>query len=554
MKKQEIMKRVAVMVVLLFFVACNCKKVGYDYSAIWLEQYYVAQLSDDQKLYVMFHQADSLVTGEYFVYNGKAVAEKFPFRGKTCKKQIRVDYPDGGKIKRTHGTIRTTGDTLRFFSGTRKQQSGFVFVREQPVRMPLLKQRYHTVAFGDVRVQETNYGKARGYYTSKPVEKIGTDEYASIILQVGRQLAGNIFMSELPLNMDIYQPVGDTIKKRPLLVIVHGGAFVIGDKDTKTMQAIGRYFAQRGYLVASINYRLGYMFVPGGYVYLERCIYRAVQDARAALRFLVHHVERYRIDPDNIFIGGNSAGGIIAMKTTFMEQREAFESASGSVLFLREALGCLDCSGNDLIDRFQIRGVINMWGALTDTAMISKRENIPVLLFHGDADEIVPPGHQYPFANVGTEFSSFFSRKTFGSVSIHEHMQRLGFNSRLVMFPGAGHDPQNDQDNNLNDNINVILDNMNTFLFDIVSRDSTTLAGKYSFLLHDRVVVYRLKGKGKLRANWHIEGGKIIEMKNNGTEVSIVWFLNAVKHSLKCMAMNENGLVNVFEKEVFIQR
>jgi len=334
--------------------------------------------------------------------------------------------------------------------------------------------------------------------------------------------------------------------------MIHGGAFIIGDKNTTTMRETGHYFARRGYLVASINYRMGYMFVPGGYMYLERCMYRAIQDARAAIRFLVNNAEKYRIDPEYIFIGGNSAGGFIALKTAFMEQNEVFQSVSGNRLYLQEDLGCLDCSGNSLKDKFRIRGVVNMWGALTDTTLISKKENIPVLLFHGDADAIVPAGHQYPFANVGTEFSSFFSKKVYGSVSIHEHMQRLGHDSRLVLFPGADHDPQCGPGNTLNENMNVILDNMCGFMFEIISADSTVMRGKTVYSSQDKIALFEVTGKGNIRANWEVEGGKIIKTYNKNNRIGVVWFANAPVHKVICSASNENGLVSRMEKTIIL--
>ncbi len=553
MKSQVYIMRIAGILILLFIFACNCKKVTYDYSGITLDQYYIAKINDEQELYIMFHRADSLFSGEYFIYKGKAVVTCYPFSGKTCKKKVKLNFQSPEGLTKTQGIISYEGSTIVYSYGKRRKSGEYRFVPEKPVKKIVIKPRYNTIAFRDVRKQEYTYGKARGYYTSKPVELIGTDEYATIIADVGKKLAGNILMSDQQLMLDLYQPVGDTLKKRPLLLVIHGGAFIIGDKDTETMRAIASYFAQRGYLVAVINYRLGYMFVPGGYVYLERCIYRAVQDARSALRYLVHYADEFRIDTNYIFISGNSAGGFTALKTAFMEQKEAFESASGNIMFMREDLGCLDCSGNDFKDKFRIRGVVNMWGALTDTTMISRRENIPVLLFHGNADEIVPPGHQYPFANVGTEFSSFFSHKTYGSVSIHEHMQRLGLKSRFVMFPGAGHDPQNGPDNRLNKNMNIILENMDEFLYGIISADSSMLNGKFLFGQRDDIAVYSLKGKGSLKAKWTIAGGKVISADDNGTRVKVVWFADAPEHTIECTVMNENGLVNQLRKEVVVE-
>ena len=56
--------------------------------------------------------------------------------------------------------------------------------------------------------------------------------------------------------MDVYTPVGDVCQNRPLLVFAHGGAFVGGSKNNSLAESICESFAKRGYVAASINYRL----------------------------------------------------------------------------------------------------------------------------------------------------------------------------------------------------------------------------------------------------------------------------------------------------------
>ena len=63
------------------------------------------------------------------------------------------------------------------------------------------------------------------------------------------------------LTMDIYTPICDDINhisRKPLLIWIHGGAFLAGDKNEMTN--LCKQFAKRGYVTATINYRLG--FIP----------------------------------------------------------------------------------------------------------------------------------------------------------------------------------------------------------------------------------------------------------------------------------------------------
>jgi carboxylesterase type B len=61
------------------------------------------------------------------------------------------------------------------------------------------------------------------------------------------------------LHMDISVPTNDNtvLAGRPLIIIVHGGAFMAGNKNETTIAAMREDFAQRGYVAAAINYRLG---------------------------------------------------------------------------------------------------------------------------------------------------------------------------------------------------------------------------------------------------------------------------------------------------------
>ena len=58
------------------------------------------------------------------------------------------------------------------------------------------------------------------------------------------------------LYLDIYKPVGDENRFRPLLIMSFGGAWIAGDKRNSDILSIAPWFAARGYAVAAIDYRL----------------------------------------------------------------------------------------------------------------------------------------------------------------------------------------------------------------------------------------------------------------------------------------------------------
>jgi predicted esterase len=127
------------------------------------------------------------------------------------------------------------------------------------------------------------------------------------------------------LKLDVFQPAGDTLTARPLIVWIHGGGFKAGSKEA--LGKVAAAYARRGYVTASIDYRLD----PGlrcqelqdgkirpGEVAAEtaRCrtaIEAAQADALSAIRWLRSKASTYRIDTTRVAVGGGSAGAVTAI-------------------------------------------------------------------------------------------------------------------------------------------------------------------------------------------------------------------------------------------------
>ncbi len=93
--------------------------------------------------------------------------------------------------------------------------------------------------------------------------------------------------------LDLYLPKAE--EKLPLIVWVHGGAWLAGSKD----YVVPRGYLAKGYAVASINYRLS-----------QHATFPAqIEDCKAAVRWLRAHAQQYHLDPDRFAAWGESAGG-----------------------------------------------------------------------------------------------------------------------------------------------------------------------------------------------------------------------------------------------------
>ena len=105
------------------------------------------------------------------------------------------------------------------------------------------------------------------------------------------------------LKMDIAYPQEESDTPRPVIVWIHGGAWLAGNKDRNPAMR----FTALGYLTACINYRLS-----------QEAIWPAqIHDCKAAIRYLRAHAKKYNLDPDKIGVWGSSAGGhLVAMLGT----------------------------------------------------------------------------------------------------------------------------------------------------------------------------------------------------------------------------------------------
>lgn len=242
------------------------------------------------------------------------------------------------------------------------------------------------------------------------------------------------------LDLDIYEPVGDTASLRPLLIMTHGGNFLGGDKAQGDVAPLCREFAKKGYVTCSINYRVGmenFPFPGPDSVDAAEAVYRATHDARAAVRFFHKDVaisgNTWRIDTNYIFFGGSSAGGLTALHLAYMDEIAEIPSYIDTTK-LGHGGGVAGLSGNPGYSA-KVKAIINISGALGDTAWM-KPGDTPVLSFHGDQDGVVPFGSemiyllgQYPLLEVD------------GSYSVHAKAQEIGIENCFKPFWGADHTP-----------------------------------------------------------------------------------------------------------------
>ena len=235
---------------------------------------------------------------------------------------------------------------------------------------------------------------------------------------------------DIDLDMDIYEPAGDTITNRPVIIFIHSGAFFTGNNEADDVVALSIASAKRGYVAVSMNYRLG-LNVLSSYSG-QRAVYRGVQDASAAIRYLREHHTDYGIDYGKIFIWGTSAGSFIGLHLTFTEDDERTESTFGGGE--DPDLGCINCEGNDYEHDSKPNAVISCWGAIGDLNWIDQDNNTPTIMFHGTSDAVVPFNSGYPFT------IDIFLPLVYGSNLIHNRLNELNIENELYAEEGLLHE------------------------------------------------------------------------------------------------------------------
>ena len=266
------------------------------------------------------------------------------------------------------------------------------------------------------------------------------------------------------LYMDVYEPVGDELENRPLIIFMFGGAFVGGSKSSPDIVDLCTNYASMGYVAAAIDYRLTTNLIlnPSPEKAYEAVI-KAIQDLKASVRYFRMDDELYdnfQIDSNRIYVGGVSAGAIASLNSVYLNtEEEALTLITSDHL---ESLGGLEGnSGNPGYDS-NMHGIVNLCGAIGDYEWI-EQPDIPIVSMHGDQDSTVPYSD-----NSVTLFG--LNVQVYGSYIIHQTMLELGNYSALHTYEGQDHVP-------FTNNMNFETEFSSEFLYEIVCSNSDLVIG-----------------------------------------------------------------------------
>ncbi|MFC1574754.1 alpha/beta hydrolase fold domain-containing protein [Gemmatimonadota bacterium] len=224
---------------------------------------------------------------------------------------------------------------------------------------------------------------------------------------------------ERDLRLDLYLPSYEN-DARAAVIFIHGGGWAFGNKEEFQYEAAK--LASSGFVTASIEYRLS----------SERIYPAAVDDAKAAVRWLRANADLYRIHPDKIGVAGLSAGGHLASllgvtgdRTHFMEGGENLEVSARvqAVASISGAYDMVDADRRDLWAPASFMGGLpqaspHRWTEASPTSHVGP-DSAPFLFLHGTEDELTPGGEAERMVGL---------------------LQEAGVHAEMFWADGGGHD------------------------------------------------------------------------------------------------------------------
>lgn len=246
-------------------------------------------------------------------------------------------------------------------------------------------------------------------------------ESLSRLSQAQDPFSFNYFMNDsLSLEFDLFLPDRATEEPLPLLIFVHGGGFAQGERNAG--YELASYLTSQNIACASISYTLYMKDKSFGCDGILSEKIKAIQIAASQLwhatAYVIKYQNQFHIDTSQIFIAGSSAGAETVLHAAYWD---------------REYMQLFDRA---LPPSFRYAGLIAGAGAIMDLNLITAANRVPTMLFHGDADSLVPYGiashHYCPPDSPGWLM-------LFGSRAIAEHLQKLGGTCQLITYRGGDH-------------------------------------------------------------------------------------------------------------------
>ena len=271
--------------------------------------------------------------------------------------------------------------------------------------------------------------------------------------------------------MDIYSAINDSATNRPVILYLHGGSYTGGDKSLVDCIDFCESMAKRGYVTASINYRLANIisFLTSNETQYETVL-KSVADAKAAIRYFRKSYDNgnpYGIDPNTIFIGGYSAGAVTAIHLAYIDLISDLPTSPVNVQAIVNNVGGsngLEGDAGNLGYTSSVSGVISFAGGINDINWIDQNDE-PLVSIQGDLDLTV----NY---NCGPGMNNPLILNLCGAGEMHPKADDVNLLNDKLIFNGTDHSWAAAGNNN--PKFVQAVDFTSNFLFPLLPCNNTT--------------------------------------------------------------------------------
>ncbi len=366
-----------------------------------------------------------------------------------------------------------------------------------------------------------------GFYENITGYPLNVDEFAT---------------TNVNLYMNIFQPVGDTLSKRPVVIICFGGGFITGSKDHWSIRLIAQELAKRGFVTAVIDYRLGMNIFDADLS--KRAVYRGIQDGRSAVRFFKADAlgaNIYKIDPEQIYIGGHSAGAFIATHNAYLDKE--IERPASTYTWTQGCgfldlstcscpdLGCLDCVGNNQSHNGQAKAVFSLAGAVGYTSYMESELDLPIVMFHSQDDDTVPYDSGQPFSSISGWIVGFDLPDVFGSHAMSLRADSIALPYQFYSYSNRGHDVHEQTSSTLY--ADIIPGISNWFFTKLLKPVQHVIYGNNAVCNSALIQNYYTNTGLASYYQWDVIGGTILNVNPFSNHITVSWNTIEPVHSIK---------------------
>ncbi len=234
------------------------------------------------------------------------------------------------------------------------------------------------------------------------------------------------------LDMFFIPPTVKKYAKAPLMVFIHGGGWTGGNKYKILIPVFFpslQMLLKDGIACAVVEYRLVKRHTPNA------SSFECVVDCKDAVRFLIKHADKYGIDPDRIGVWGDSAGGHLCLMTALGgNSRFTGDSELKDIIpkfrcvasyypltsFMKPELhkGGLFAKPESYKHLIGGPGTFEQQAAALSPTELLRPDSPPILLLHGEKDNILPAAY---------------------SIDLYNHGKKIGADVKLLLVKNAKH-------------------------------------------------------------------------------------------------------------------